>query len=122
MRHLTVLVPWHDSGWNGKICRNPKENKFCEVTVWYRRGKYGYYNVIENNQIKLKKVPNSDCEFNKSKSFNEARENKWDVCSFEIGMFDSQDNRLIYGLVGKRFRNIKINKNNLKFISNLIDN
>lgn len=27
--HLSVRLCWHDSGWNGKVCRNPKQNKFC---------------------------------------------------------------------------------------------
>ena len=121
MKHLTVLVAWHDSGWNGKICRNPKENKFCEVPTWIKRGKYGYYNIIESGKTKSKKIPKSDCEFNKGQSFSEAMKNKWYVCPFEIRMFDSKDNLLIYWLVGKRFK-IKNNKNNFKFVSNLIDN
>lgn len=28
-QHLSVRVPWHDSGWNGKICKNPRENGSC---------------------------------------------------------------------------------------------
>lgn len=28
-RHLSVRVPWHDSGWDGSICRNPKGNASC---------------------------------------------------------------------------------------------
>jgi len=27
--HLSVRVPWHDNGWNGKICCSPKENGSC---------------------------------------------------------------------------------------------
>ena len=27
--HLSVRVPWHDNGWNGKICCRPKENGSC---------------------------------------------------------------------------------------------
>lgn len=27
--HLTVRMAWHDSGWNGRICRNPTENIYC---------------------------------------------------------------------------------------------
>lgn len=29
MRHISVRVPWHDQGWNGSICRNPKQNTAC---------------------------------------------------------------------------------------------
>lgn len=28
-RHLSVRVPWHDAGWNGKICCNPRDNGSC---------------------------------------------------------------------------------------------
>jgi hypothetical protein len=27
--HLSVRLCWHDSGWNGAICRNPERNTFC---------------------------------------------------------------------------------------------
>ena len=27
--HLSVRVPWHDSGWNGTVCDNPRENGSC---------------------------------------------------------------------------------------------
>jgi hypothetical protein len=27
--HLSVRLPWHDSGWNGCICKHPKRNTFC---------------------------------------------------------------------------------------------
>lgn len=29
MRHLTVRVAWHDSAWNGTICRAPSGNPYC---------------------------------------------------------------------------------------------
>jgi len=111
MNHLTVLVAWHDSGWNGRICKNPKENKFCEVPVWIRRGKYGFYNVMENNIVKYKRIPNSDCNSNRDQPYRVAIGNKWYVCPFEIRMFDNENNSLIYALVGKRIRNMdKYNK------------
>ena len=28
-QHFSFRVPWHDSGWNGKICNNPAENHAC---------------------------------------------------------------------------------------------
>lgn len=29
LRHLTARVPWHDSGWTGKVCDNPGANIAC---------------------------------------------------------------------------------------------
>jgi hypothetical protein len=31
MRHLSVRVPWHDSGWNGTVCQFPRKNASCLV-------------------------------------------------------------------------------------------
>ena len=31
IKHLSVRVPWHDNGWDGTICRNPKANSACLV-------------------------------------------------------------------------------------------
>lgn len=31
LKHLSVRVPWHDSGWNGSICKNPKANGACLI-------------------------------------------------------------------------------------------
>ncbi|MBB2147373.1 ATP-dependent DNA helicase [Pedobacter gandavensis] len=28
-KHLSIRVAWHDSAWNGKICRHPTQNTFC---------------------------------------------------------------------------------------------
>ena len=27
--HITIRLAWHSDGWNGYICRNPKENTYC---------------------------------------------------------------------------------------------
>ena len=29
MQHLTLRVAWHDSCWNGCVCRDPSENSYC---------------------------------------------------------------------------------------------
>lgn len=29
MRHITVRMAWHDSGWNGRVCRDPAGNSYC---------------------------------------------------------------------------------------------
>src|SRR3954451_1251357 len=31
IRHLSIRVPWHDGGWDGTVCRNPKGNAACLV-------------------------------------------------------------------------------------------
>jgi len=28
-QHISIRVPWHDSGWNGHVCRNPRGNTHC---------------------------------------------------------------------------------------------
>ena len=27
--HVSARLPWHDSGWDGRICRDPKGNTYC---------------------------------------------------------------------------------------------
>jgi hypothetical protein len=29
LRHISIRVPWHDSGWNGTVCAAPGENTAC---------------------------------------------------------------------------------------------
>ena len=29
MHHLSVRVPWHDAGWDGTVCRLPRQNSSC---------------------------------------------------------------------------------------------
>lgn len=31
LRHLSIRVPWHDTGWTGCICKNPAENISCLI-------------------------------------------------------------------------------------------
>lgn len=31
LRHLSIRVPWHDSGWDGRVCLNPAGNMACLV-------------------------------------------------------------------------------------------
>jgi len=31
LKHLSIRVPWHDNGWNGTVCRDPKGNASCLV-------------------------------------------------------------------------------------------
>lgn len=36
-KHISVRLAWHDSGWNGCICRNPKANTYCVGQYSYQR-------------------------------------------------------------------------------------
>ena len=29
MAHLSIRVPWHDSGWAGNVCARPLDNSAC---------------------------------------------------------------------------------------------
>src|SRR3954469_17267431 len=29
LRHISVRVPWHDTGWDGRVCANPRLNSSC---------------------------------------------------------------------------------------------
>jgi len=31
LKHLSIRVPWHDNGWNGSVCNNPKTNGACLI-------------------------------------------------------------------------------------------
>ncbi|MCK6525718.1 AAA family ATPase [Myxococcota bacterium] len=37
--HISVRLFWHDSGWNGQICRAPQENTWCQAHDHIRRWK-----------------------------------------------------------------------------------
>ena len=30
-QHITIRVPWHDAGWNGRVCTSPSANTSCLV-------------------------------------------------------------------------------------------
>lgn len=31
LSHLSIRVPWHDAGWDGTVCRRPRENTSCLI-------------------------------------------------------------------------------------------
>jgi hypothetical protein len=31
LRHISLRVPWHDTAWNGTVCKKPKDNAACMV-------------------------------------------------------------------------------------------
>ncbi len=43
LRHITIRVPWHDTGWTGCVCSNPAENTHCLIlkNVYQQRNQPG---------------------------------------------------------------------------------
>lgn len=41
LKHLSIRVPWHDSGWSGHVCAGPKENGSCLVLPRIRETRKG---------------------------------------------------------------------------------
>jgi hypothetical protein len=37
IKHISVRLAWHDSGWNGRICREPRANTYCVGQYSYQR-------------------------------------------------------------------------------------
>jgi len=37
--HVTIRVPWHDSGWSGSLCARPLENTSCLILPRIGEGK-----------------------------------------------------------------------------------
>jgi len=29
LRHISIRVPWHDTGWDGRVCAKPRLNGAC---------------------------------------------------------------------------------------------
>ena len=29
LRHISIRVPWHDTGWDGRVCEAPRLNSAC---------------------------------------------------------------------------------------------
>lgn len=44
MKHISIRLAWHNDGWNGHICKEPKKNTYCI-------GQYSYHGeVIKKNR------------------------------------------------------------------------
>ena len=37
IRHLSVRLPWHDSGWTGSVCSAPSKNSWCMILKGIRK-------------------------------------------------------------------------------------
>lgn len=70
LRHISLRVPWHDNGWNGRVCKNPKRNLSC----------------LRLKNILLSKNENDEDEI-KGKAFNELVDNEIPPCLGERGAF-----------------------------------
>ncbi len=70
LQHVSIRVPWHDSGWNGTVCRNPRENTSCLVLK----------NISENRDD----VREEPCG---SKRIDELDESEWPPCVSERATF-----------------------------------
>ena len=31
LRHISIRVPWNDTGWSGVVCQRPQENTSCLI-------------------------------------------------------------------------------------------
>jgi exodeoxyribonuclease V alpha subunit len=56
--HLSVRLCWHDSGWNGRICKDPQKNKFCIALDHIRENKNEKFEI----KNKEKHLSEFDCE------------------------------------------------------------
>ncbi|HOJ07766.1 MAG: AAA family ATPase [Ignavibacteriales bacterium] len=51
LRHFTIRVAWHDSAWNGTICKDPLANRYCSG-----------YNSLLSERIRRNKEENIELE------------------------------------------------------------
>lgn len=69
--HISVRLCWHDSGWNGKICKDPKKNKYCIALPHIRESKN------EENECKFKCASLADLDTDRCNP----------PCKAEVGVF-----------------------------------
>lgn len=75
MKHLSLRLAWHENGWDGHICKNPKANIYCI-------GKYSYEAPM------IRKDRNLEIEEKyKGKQIDEIEENYIPPCCFGINAF-----------------------------------
>ena len=69
MKHISIRVPWHDSDWNGCVCKAPACNTFCKVLP----------------RIAMARS-NADCT-NPAADWCALPQNEWPVCAGENSGF-----------------------------------
>jgi len=77
--HLSVMVAWHESGWNGRACQCPESNIYCESFGHIRQRKWTYKICLKTPGDPLPKPLDS-----KPKEKDPA-------CFFENGIFAFDD-------------------------------
>ena len=51
LKHFTLRVAWHDSAWNGTVCKDPSANRYCS----------GYHSLL-SERLRIDKEKNMDKE------------------------------------------------------------
>ena len=94
--HLSVMVAWHDSGWNGKACLDPAKNVYCESFGFVRKHKWS------NGKLRCFKdsVP---CEFeNAIFSFDPNRPSHLKSAAFGgLGASNTEVGKFIFPLISQ---------------------
>jgi hypothetical protein len=70
VRHLSLRIPWHDTGWSGQICSAPKANCSC----------------LALDRIRLSRCDEME-EAYAGKSWNDLEEKHWPACVAERSFF-----------------------------------
>ena len=39
VHHVSVRLPWHDTGWTGTVCRAPEQNTCCMILNRIRKSR-----------------------------------------------------------------------------------
>jgi exodeoxyribonuclease V alpha subunit len=78
VRHLTVRMAWHDSAWNGRICKDPAANSYC----------VGEHSLL-SDRIRKRRNLNIECkeECRASSANAPALENYLPPCFWSINAF-----------------------------------
>ena len=69
-QHISIRVPWHDSGWNGTVCQNPEKNIACRALR----------NIAENKNDQ-QEIEIKGCKF------SDLNHDKLPPCFWENGKF-----------------------------------
>jgi ATP-dependent exoDNAse (exonuclease V) alpha subunit len=78
--HISARVAWHDNGWNGSVCKNPRCNTYCAGAHSYPGQK-----IAENRDIDMETQENG-------KPFTELKE--LPPCLFSANAFNSMPQRV----------------------------
>lgn len=78
IKNITFRVAWHDSAWNGHICKDPSKNKFCS----------GYHSLL-SDRIRKRKLEHIQDEIdNKGESLNDIE--YLPPCFWSINLFGNE--------------------------------